>query len=295
MILLKLLDLEELKMNNLTKFLITFIPVKKWRTAIRYFERNSKFEFFDIVEQHLVSEENVKVNGDIVSVFGINFKKQKNLTGLIECFFRRDYEFGGVKDFVFIDVGANIGDSALYTASNPNCKKVFSYEPFFNTYKTALTNINLNPDLKEKINIFNFGWGGEEHQLEVECFEDSYFNTLNSANNFPIQAKIHTNKTKTIVNLKKSSDELKKILSLFPDSNIVLKIDIEGGEYECIQDLDNSGLLKYINVIFLEWHYKGYKEFSEIFAKNNFVWFHSKPISPEFGSLTAVNKNRTTL
>jgi FkbM family methyltransferase len=38
------------------------------------------------------------------------------------------------------------------------------------------------------------------------------------------------------------------------DDYIVCKMDIEGAEYEVIKDMQEKGVLSYINVLFIEWH-----------------------------------------
>lgn len=40
------------------------------------------------------------------------------------------------------------------------------------------------------------------------------------------------------------------------DDNLVLKIDIEGAEYEVLQDLIDSGTIKYVKHLFGEWHHQ---------------------------------------
>ncbi len=69
-------------------------------------------------------------------------------------------------------------------------------------------------------------------------------------------------------------------------------MDIEGSEYDCIQDLDNNDLLKYIDIIILEWHYKGNNFFFDILKKNGFIWFHSQCDSKDLGVIKAVNINK---
>jgi FkbM family methyltransferase len=71
-------------------------------------------------------------------------------------------------------------------------------------------------------------------------------------------------KSKTTGNLDKkkpirvSSVSLSKfIFENFKDSdNIILKIDIEGAEYEVLNDLIKTGAIKYVKQLFGEWHHK---------------------------------------
>lgn len=286
-------------MNKLKKIIINLIPSRKWRGAIKYFEEHSKFDFFEITIQKHVLPDKIEVNNDIVSVYGVNFKKMKDMTGLIECFFLKCYEYGCDGKSVFIDLGANIADSSLFAAVSDNCEKVYAYEPVLNTYKQAQVNIGLNPELSKKIELANFGWGGVNQEIETDVFEDINLSTLNSTNiytgEYIPEKKIKKDNIKIkkeIIIIKKASDELKKILEKHPESKIVLKADIEGGEYECIKELDNSGMLRYIDVIMLEWHYKGYTEIVKTLEKNNYIWFNSNPTGQNIGLIHAVNTKK---
>ncbi len=53
-----------------------------------------------------------------------------------------------------IDIGANIGDSAIYFAMNPNIKRIVAYEPFPKVYQQMLKNIE-HPFLRSKITPIN--------------------------------------------------------------------------------------------------------------------------------------------
>ena len=43
--------------------------------------------------------------------------------------------------------------------------------------------------------------------------------------------------------------------NFLPEDNIVLKIDIEGAEYAVLNDLCDTGAIKYVKSLFGEWHY----------------------------------------
>ena len=60
-------------------------------------------------------------------------------------------------DFVVFDIGMNRAYAALNFAKYKNCSHVYGFEIDKNTYDIALDNINLNPDIKNKIIPFNLG------------------------------------------------------------------------------------------------------------------------------------------
>lgn len=59
------------------------------------------------------------------------------------------------KKSIIVDIGANIGDSAIYFARNKNVRFVYAYEPFPILYKEAKKNISLAKS--KKIKLFNAG------------------------------------------------------------------------------------------------------------------------------------------
>ncbi|WP_338604544.1 FkbM family methyltransferase [Sulfolobus tengchongensis] len=63
-------------------------------------------------------------------------------TTFIETFISESYE-ADVHGKEVIDIGANVGDTALYFAIN-GAKRVYSFEPLLPAYKEALGDINLN-------------------------------------------------------------------------------------------------------------------------------------------------------
>jgi hypothetical protein len=64
---------------------------------------------------------------------------------------------------VVCDIGMNVGIASLYFAGVNNVTKVYSYEPFPETYQRALANFSLNPLLKDKILPRNEGVAGDTH------------------------------------------------------------------------------------------------------------------------------------
>ncbi len=228
---------------------------------------------------------------NVIQVEGINFRKDVNIVGLWEIFGRRDYDFGGYdrSDYVFIDVGANVGDSTLFAANQSYISKVYGYEPFAGTYNIALGNIALNPNLEKKIEIFNYGWSNNDEEVVVNQVDDINANAVNSVETFFID-NIQRNRTiKTTISLKKASVVLKKIKHAHQKQPIILKLDIEGSEYKCFENLQQFGLLKSIDVIFVEWHIKGPEIITKLLDKNNFIWFNEY-FAPNLGLIRAYRK-----
>ena len=190
------------------------------------------------IEEEKYNPRKVYVIDDYKTINNVKFSKDIPNGLISETFIRRDYENGGLKDAVFVDVGSCIGDSALFSAQNNNIKAVYSFEPFKETFEKAVKNINLNPELKEKIKIYNYGLGNESKELEVTIYKDDPI--ANSTNEF-FKEKINKVSNDIVkVKIRKSSDVLKEIIKENPNSPIILKMDIEGSEFDCFDYIEKN-------------------------------------------------------
>jgi len=137
--------------------------------------------------------------------------------------FIHDIHFVGfdLKDKIIVDIGAFVGDTALYYANLGAI--VYSYEPHPVNFYWLKKNIELNPNLKDRIKIFNEAVGKDE---EVEAKVG-----VNISGNFSIYNPL---KGKA---LRIRSISLRKILK---ENNLenpyLLKADCKGCEYHIIED-----------------------------------------------------------
>ncbi len=137
--------------------------------------------------------------------------------------FIHDIHFIGfdLKDKVIVDVGAFVGDTALYYANFGAI--VYAYEPHPINFYYLKKNIELNPHLKDRIKQFNEAVGKDE-EIEVNVGE-------NISGSFSIYSQV---KGKT---LRIKSISLGKILE---ENNLnnpyLLKADCKGCEYYIIED-----------------------------------------------------------
>ena len=241
------------------------------------------------LEEEKYNPRKVYVIDDYKTINNVKFSKDIPNGLISETFVRRDYENGGLKDAVFVDVGSCIGDLALFSAQNNNIKAVYSFEPFEETFEKAVKNINLNPELKEKIKIYNYGLGNESKELEVTIYKDDPI--ANSTNEF-FKEKINKVSNDIVkVKIRKSSDVLKEIIKENPNSPIILKMDIEGSEFDCFDDIEKNNLFEKIDMIIVEWHYKDYKILTNLFEKFGFVWFNEY-FSDVYGLIRAVKVHK---
>ena len=95
------------------------------------------------------------LNEDLVKIPSEN-KTLKIFGGLnngdvIGCFVKNDYGKLKVSEKWVVDIGSNIGDSAIYFVTN-GAKKVLGIEPFPKSYELATKNVKEN-NLQDKIEI----------------------------------------------------------------------------------------------------------------------------------------------
>ena len=117
---------------------------------------------------------------------------------------------------VAIDVGANIGDSAIYLAMQPNIKEVWAYEPYPNIYKRLQENISKSVR-KDKIKIFN--------QAVSKPHSDYTFH-ISDEGVAKADSPLKEGKGQEI-----RAIGLDKIIEQIGNKDIIIKMDCEGGEF----------------------------------------------------------------
>ena len=141
---------------------------------------------------------------------------------------------------MYFDIGANIGN---WTLSNLNsCDKIISVEASPSTFQNLLSNVNNNP----KIICLNYAVcnSNDEYITFYNCNAD----TLSTINKDWLDSDISRfyNKFKYDV-IKCKPITIDKLIELYGIPELI-KIDVEGGEFECI-----SSLTQKVNNLCFEW------------------------------------------
>ena len=193
-------------------------------------------------------------------LFYYDSPKQLNNTygSIMTQFVKEEYKWlhGEGKDVV--DIGANIGDTAIYF-SLKGANHVYAYEPYPYSYNIATKNIELN-NLENKITLLNEACGKKPSQIII----DENYKNCGGTN----LKGFKTGKSIKITTLENLAKE-------FDLKDAALKIDCEGCEYGIILNSSVDTLRKFDQIV-IEYHY-GYLDIKKKLKHAGFVVKNTKP------------------
>ena len=134
---------------------------------------------------------------------------------------------------VVYDIGANIGYHTLGFASK--AKHVYAFEPNNKNYKL----LQANTGIHKNVTTYNFGVSDKNIDSFIEDFEPGVLNNY---------GELHLSNSGQPCKLVKLDDFIKK--ENLPEPQVI-KIDVEGHEYEVLMGLDNT-IRNTLPVIFYE-------------------------------------------
>lgn len=230
-------------------------------------------------------------NGEIIAKTGkISVLWQHDMEEGItyEIFSNHVYNYGGLTGKqIVIDIGMNVGIASLYFSQNPHVENIYGFEPFKGTYERAVENISLNSDeIKKKIYTFDFGLGNSDKIVDAVWQED------NMGGMRAMHVDGRTGIPEKVI-VKDAGTFLQGIFdALAQDTQIILKVDCEGSEYDILESMDRSKLLARCSIVIMETHDGRQSEAQAMLTKSGFIWFWQKH-TKTLGFLYAVNSLRT--
>jgi FkbM family methyltransferase len=166
-----------------------------------------------------------------------NVKFRRMYGTILGVFDYSEYKSLSVKDRVVVDVGAFVGDSAIYFALR-GARKVIAIEPHPEAYREMLENITLNK-LEDVIVPINAGLASRHGRIRIE--------------------RVDVERTAITYHRPGKCDGeimalcLGELISKYSiDSNAVLKMDCQGCEYDIV--LNDYAHVKLFDEIILEYH-----------------------------------------
>lgn len=170
---------------------------------------------------------------------------------LTEIYLTGDYDVMPVSPSVVVDVGANVGFSAIFLANENADMIVEGYEPVPLNHRQACVNLELNPQIANRISFFNLG-----------LFSSEGIQTITSEVNNRGMSSVVLDRRLTRggtveeieVKMRLASDVVRDVRARYPLRHLVVKMDCEGSEYEIFDELAASGALALIDLFVMEWH-----------------------------------------
>jgi FkbM family methyltransferase len=144
----------------------------------------------------------------------------------------------------FVDIGANQGIYTLIASKNRNIKKIYSFEPVPENFKSLKKNIKLNSF--DKITTIKAAISSQNKNRYIS------FNKFHTGTSSLDLKKNNTNKLIKIktINFK----YLKKLIK--HNYNLIIKIDVEGHELVVLEQIVKSNLIIKVDYIFIEINFK---------------------------------------
>lgn len=174
------------------------------------------------------------------------------------------------KSYSFIDIGANQGIYTLIASKNVNFKKIYSFEPVPENFKSLKKNIklnNFNRIIAKKVAI------SSQNKNSYISFDKKHTGSSSldlKKDNLNKLIKIKT------VNFK----YLNKMINL--NYRLIIKIDVEGHEFVVLEQIVKSNLIKKVDYIYIEINFKknNLMKIIKVLKKFNFIQvYKSKKIN----------------
>ena len=229
----------------LVNFLCSVVPSKKMRHQIRDSFLENNLEDIDLLPcgVHRIEKRALPIS--------FNVDEQTRLFWTLYANNRwENFTFEIFDRFIdsdsdYLDIGAWIGPTALYGASR--AKNAYAFEPDKLAFEKLNTNRQLNPQLQEKLHIFNFGIGECTQKVKFFVGEGATSTSSIVSNKYNEKAFYHV--------------DFFDIRTVFADKNIevenlnFIKIDIEGGEYKILPSIiDYFSELNHYPTLFISTH-----------------------------------------
>jgi FkbM family methyltransferase len=171
-----------------------------------------------------------------------------------------------------IDVGAYIGLSVLYFKSRYPNAHITAFEPNPNIFPLLQENIEYNNIRDVKLHNIAIGKGDEKRKLYIETSGFMAFSTAS----FRKDAWNGKQKSRPII---VQTKPLSKYINKINNKVDILKIDVEGAEYEILKELDSSRSFSKIENLLVEYHPLGgskLQNLEKILRKNSYVISYRK-------------------
>ncbi|MFB0924882.1 MAG: FkbM family methyltransferase [Vicingaceae bacterium] len=220
--------------------------IKKLSIPLKYIAnhpltKNYKWSgFYRFINWQLKASDSPKVIGWMGN---LKLSITKSMHGATGCVYVGLPEFNDMsfllhflkKNDLFMDIGANVGVYSLLASGHNKCNSI-SIEPIPQTYQNLKNNIAVN-NLSSQVNCFNIGLSKQRDELFFTNDGDTVNHVVNKKSKNTTTVKV---------------DMLDNILPTGITSDILLKIDVEGFEYNVLKGGENTLKNKNVKAIIIE-------------------------------------------
>lgn len=196
--------------------------------------------------------------------YALKFLDAINNGDISEVFVHEEYTWLNPKNGFVIDIGGNIGDTAIYFSLN-EAEHIIALEPYPYSYRYAVENIKIN-NLTSKITFINAGYGKGALTIDEKIKTDG--STPLIASNNGIQITLFS--LEDIIENYKILDEL-----------LFLKMDCEGCEYNLLNE--KNEILRKFSRMQIEYHF-GYKDLKSKLESAGFTVKYTQPHGGKIGN-----------
>jgi FkbM family methyltransferase len=179
---------------------------------------------------------------------------------LVREFNEEDHRCLDVRGREVVDIGAYVGDSALYYVLKGGARHVCAIEAYTHYCDMGIALVRANR-LSSKIRFYNCAVGGEDGTVYT------------SASNSDFEIRKSKDRSHTVPMRCYSLDSLVRELRI--GRGAALKVDVEGSEYDIFASASEETLRRFSN-IHVEYHY-GYADLVERLCEAGFDVRHTKP------------------
>lgn len=197
---------------------------------------------------------------------------------LNEVFVKCIYSFVPSYPVVVWDIGMNVAFASLYFAMQDNVVAVIGHEPFTKTFDQAMCNLSLNPHVSKKIHPFNQGISDANYHTEVDYISEWKGGVgITDGVQGIVEDLRGLSLSREMVEIRDATVICDSISSSYPGTEVILKMDCEGSEYEILKSLSSSGRLRSIRAVMIEWHRKGPEKIVSYLQRDGFSVFSLFP------------------
>ena len=203
--------------------------------------------FFLGNKKRLIERKNIKYEIDLkegidLGIF-LGIKNEKNL-------FKIKNFIDPKKKNTIVDIGANIGSVSLPLAKLFHSSTIISVEPTYYAFSKLKKNLNLNPNFKKRIKIYNSFISNKKKKI----------NFIHSSWNFSSGSKKHKVHCGILKQASNKTQSLSELIKKQKRKIDLIKIDVDGYEIDVLRS-GKEIINKYKPVIYFEFAPYLYKEF----------------------------------